>query len=359
MADNYYDILGVSKDATSEDIKKAYRKLAHQYHPDKQGGDEEKFKQINEAYQVLGNEEKRSQYDRFGQSFDGSGGGQYGNFYGQGVNFEDLAGFGDIFETFFGGSRGGRPSRQTRRGDDIQVDVEITLPESATGVKKEISHRLYQQCSHCKGNGAEPGTPIKTCATCGGQGMTTITRQTPLGIFRQQTICPTCKGEGKMPETVCSVCKGDGREWQQRTLEVDIPAGIANGQNIRISGKGEYPSGGGVSGDLYVQVHVQLMKGVKRKDNDAHSSANISFVDAALGVTTSIPTLKGNKELPIPAGTQPESQIRIKGEGFPDIHSGRVGDHIVTVHVEIPKKLSRKQRKILEEFKTAKKSLFS
>lgn len=359
MAEDYYNVLGVDRNATKEDIKKAYRKLAHQYHPDKSGGDEEKFKRVNEAYQVLSDEQKRSQYDQFGQTFENTGGPGGGPFGGFNINMEDLGGIGDIFDTFFGG-RGGTRSRQSvRRGNDIAMDVTISFKDSAIGTKESISPRIYQTCEHCRGNGAEPGTPIETCTTCGGQGTVTQTRQTPLGVFSNNSVCPTCRGEGKQAKEPCSQCRGEGREMRERKLEVDIPAGIADGQQIRLDGKGEVPERGGLAGDIYITVHIRPDKHLSRAGNDVRSQESISFADAALGITRKVSTLEGNEAVTIPAGTQPGTEFRLERKGFPDIQSGAKGDHIVTVQVEVPKKLSRKQKKLLEEFESNKKhSLF-
>ncbi|MEX1112716.1 MAG: molecular chaperone DnaJ, partial [Candidatus Andersenbacteria bacterium] len=360
MAD-YYETLGVSRDASAEDVKKAYRKMAHKHHPDKEGGDEEKFKEVNEAYQVLGNQQKRQQYDQFGQTFDSGGaGGPFGGFGGQNVhvNFEDLGGIGDIFESFFGGG-GTRTRKRTRRGSDVPVDVAISFQESAQGLQREITHRIYQSCSHCQGNGAEPGTPIETCPTCGGSGVVTQSRQTPLGVFSQQSVCSTCQGEGKQPKTVCSVCGGEGRELRDRTLTVDIPAGIADGQTIRISGKGEVPPRGGVPGDLFVTIHVKEDKQMRREGNNVVSEVQVPFTDAILGTQVKIKTLAGEKEITVEPGTQPGTQIRLDAAGFPSLQGAGRGDHLVRVRVDIPKKISRQQRELLEQFKQAKrKGLF-
>lgn len=352
MAD-YYDTLGVSKDASQEEIKRAYRKLAHKYHPDKGGGDEEMFKNINEAYQVLGNEGKRRQYDQFGQTFDGSG---TGGAQGFNINFEDLGGFGDIFESMFGGGRGSR----VRRGEDVAVDITISFEESARGVQKEMHHRLYQTCSSCHGNGAEPGTPIDQCSTCGGSGSISTSRQTPFGVFAQRARCTTCGGEGKIARTPCNTCRGEGRELRDRTLSVDVPAGIADGQSIRLEGKGEAPEKGGIPGDLYVRVHVSPHKQLVRDGDDVRYEATISFTQAVLGTTITVPTFSGTKEMNVPAGTQAGSEIRLSGEGFPRLSSAGRGDFIVQVRVAVPKRVSRKQRKLLEEFEelSKKRGLF-
>ncbi|MEK7557451.1 MAG: molecular chaperone DnaJ [Patescibacteria group bacterium] len=365
MADDYYEVLGVSRTATQDEIKRAFRKKAHEFHPDKVGGNEEMFKRVNEAYQVLSDESKRSQYDRFGRTAPGAGGDPFAGFRGFNgfnVNVEDLGDFGDIFSNFFGGAAP-RPSPARRRqGSDIQVDVTVSFIESAEGTQRELSHRLYQVCPRCQGNGAEPETPIDTCPTCQGSGTVGTSRQTPFGIFSQQTVCPTCQGQGKTPRTPCSQCRGEGRVRKSRTLEVSIPAGIDDGQVIRLAGKGEVPAGGGSPGDLFVVVHLEPDPELTRDGRHVRSAVTIPFADAALGTVVSMRTLKGEEELRIPPGTQPGSEFRLKGLGFPLLGGGSpaeaapyAGDHVVTVNVEVPKRLSREQRKLLEEFKNTKK----
>lgn len=362
MAEDYYEILGVSRTATQEEIKKAYRKLAHKHHPDKKGGDEEAFKKVSNAYEVLSDKQKRAQYDQFGSSFNGNAGGggdPFGGFSQGGftINMDDLGGVGDIFESFFGGGRS--RSRARSRGSDVETNVEISFRESATGVEKTLEHRIFATCSKCHGNGAEPGTPIVTCKTCKGQGSVTRTHQTPFGAFSQRTTCETCHGEGKMAETPCSVCSGSGREKTTRKITVAIPAGIADGQSIRLTGKGEAPLKGGEPGDLYVHVRVKPDRVLVRDRDNVRSTVKISFADAALGLEIEVTTLNGKKIILVPAGTQPGTEIRLSGEGFPSLQSSRKGDHIVTVQVEIPKKLSRKQKELLEEFRgVPKKGIF-
>lgn len=352
MADDYYKVLGVARTATQEDIKKAFRKKAHQHHPDKKGGDEETFKQVNEAYQVLSDAGKRQQYDQFGRTFDQAGGGD--PFAGFGGSQEFNIDFDDIFSSVFGGGRPRRAEAMRRRGNDIQVDATISFTESARGVKQELRHTLYQTCEHCRGNGAEPGTPIETCPTCQGSGVVAQSRQTPFGVFSQQTTCPTCHGEGKTMRTKCRQCHGEGRTRKMRTLEVTIPAGIADGQAIRISGKGEAPPRGGTPGDLFVAVHVTPDKELQRDGNDIRSQLKISFPDAALGTSVKIRTLDGEKSLKIPAGTQPGTELRFDSLGFPALNGSGIGDHIVTIQIDVPKRLSREQKKLLEEFKNTK-----
>ena len=362
MPEDLYQILGVSRTATQEEIKKAYRKLAHKHHPDKKGGDEEAFKKVSGAYEVLSDTQKRAQYDQFGSTDGSAGQGPFGGGgFSQGgftINMDDLGGMGDIFETIFGGSGAGR-RRGRPRGRDVEVDVEISFRESANGLTREIEHRIFTVCSKCKGNGAEPGTPIVTCDTCKGQGTINRTHQTPLGAFSQRMVCGVCQGEGKTAKTPCSVCNGEGREKTNRTVSVSIPAGIADGQSIRLTGKGEAAPRGGDAGDLYVHIHVLPDKVLARDRNDVRSTVAISFADAALGKEQEITTLTGKKIIDIPAGTQPGAEIRLHGEGFPKLQGAGTGDHVVRVQVEIPKRLSRKQKELLEQFRKApKKGIF-
>ena len=357
MADPY-TTLGVEQTATTDDIKRAYRKLSHQYHPDKKTGDEEKFKEVNAAYQVLGDDKKRSQYDQFGSTFEdaGSQGGPPAGFGGFDVNFEDL-GINDVFEQFFG--RGQARARQSR-GEDIGIDLSISFRESATGVTREVTTRLPQACSRCHGNAAEPGTPISECATCSGSGQVSTTRQTMLGTFAQTSVCPECKGEGKKAEKACTQCRGEGREVSDQTLEVEVPAGIADGQAIRLSGKGSAAQRGGITGDLFIKIHVDSDETLRRDGDDVRSIESISFVDAALGTNKSVTTLTGTHELEIPAGTQPDTEFNLADKGFPRLQGGGTGDQRVTIEVVIPQKLSKPQRQALEAFRQAKgkKSLF-
>jgi molecular chaperone DnaJ len=358
MAEDLYNTLGVSRTASQEDIKKAYRKLAHQYHPDKKGGNEEKFKQVNAAYQVLGDTQKRAQYDQFGEaSFNNQGGfsgDPFAGFNGANINFD----LGDIFEQFFGGQ--GRRGPRVRVGDDIAIDIRIPFVTSATGGHQEVRLRSYVTCSHCHGNGAEPGTAIKTCDTCQGRGSVTQSRQTMFGAFAQQQTCPTCGGEGKIPSTPCKTCHGQGREKKQREITIDIPAGIEDGQTIRVSGKGEAPVKGGQVGDLYVSIHVEPHPTLTRDGLNVRYQHSISFIDAILGTTITVPTLKGEEEVEVPAGTQPHTQLRLPGQGFPALQRHHKGDEIVTINVSIPKKVSRHERELLEQLKGTKKkkSLF-
>lgn len=354
MPEDLYNVLGIDRTATTDDIKRAYRRLAHQHHPDKRGGDEEQFKRINAAYQVLSDPDKRARYDRFGAADEMGGAGPFSGFGGQGfnINVEDLGGFGDIFEQFFGGAP---RQHAVRQGQDVSVDVTISFEESATRLKKDMALRVLTVCDTCHGNGAKPGTPIVTCATCGGSGTVSRTHQTMFGVFAQRTVCATCGGEGKVPKEPCTTCRGQGSVRQQKVLAVTIPAGIADGQIIRVDGQGEAAPRGGVAGDLYVRVHVAPHSSLHRDGQDVRTKATVSFIDAALGTTVAVDTLAGKQTVDVPAGTQPNSTIRLSGIGFPSLGGGRRGDELVTVTITIPKKVSRQQRQLLEEFKTSQK----
>lgn len=351
MAEDFYQTLGVSRTASQDEIKRAYRRLAHKYHPDKGGGDEEKFKQINAAYQVLSDKEKRGQYDQFGSTFDQGSSGQ--DAY---QDFSGFSGFSDIFNDFLRQAQGTRAQQQVRRGDDVALDITLDFIESAKSITRDVAIRLYQSCDKCRGSGAEPNTPIISCERCGGRGQVTSSQQTIFGVFAQATICPDCHGVGKKPKQKCSQCNGQGRQRQSRTLQINIPAGISNGQIIRIAGKGEAPPFGGVSGDLYVTVHIRPHASMRRDHDNVHTHVPVSFVDAALGTTVSVATLEGKSDLKIPSGTQPGAKLTLHNKGFPHLRSAGRGDHVVTVDVEIPKRLSRKQRQLLEEYKEAKKN---
>lgn len=352
MAQDYYQTLGVERGASADDIKRAYRKMAHQYHPDKVGGDEEKFKQVNEAYQVLSDTAKRRQYDQFGQTFEGGGGGPG---FGFNINVDDVSGIGDIFEQFFGGGGQRRPGSRVRRGGDVGMDVTIDFVESARGVTREITSRLYQTCTRCRGNGAEPGTRIVTCATCNGRGSVATSSRTMFGMFAREEICRTCEGVGTTPEKACRQCRGQGREMATRTLDVDIPAGIADGQTIRLTGRGEVPPHGGIAGDLYVTVHVTPHGQLSREGDSVRATVEVAFADAALGTRVTVPTIAGEQPLDIPAGTQPGTELKLPRQGFPSLSGGRAGDEIVTVKIVVPTKLTRQQRSLLEDFRGGKK----
>ena len=350
-------MLGIDKSASPEEVKAAFRRLAHKYHPDKPGGDEAKFKEINEAYQVLGKPEKRSQYDQFGESFDqqgGFGGGMnWSDFMSQarggggGMNFNGMD-MGDIFGDMFG--FGGGRGRKRNRGEDIQVDFVLDFRDAVFGIKKEINLYKKVKCDHCNGNLAEPGTKINTCKTCDGKGQVTRVQQTMLGAFQTNSTCTDCRGEGKKAETPCSKCSGRGAVKAEEMIEVDVPAGIEDGATIRFTGKGNVADGGGTPGDLYVLIRVKQDKKFERRGNHIYVHEDISFAQAALGDKIDVTTLDGEVSLKIPAGTQSGSKFRLKGKGVPFMRSASRGDMYVVIDVVVPKKLSRQQKKLLEEF---------
>ncbi|NQT49938.1 molecular chaperone DnaJ [Candidatus Kuenenbacteria bacterium] len=363
MSKDYYKILNVEKGADQDEIKRAFRKLAHKYHPDKETGDEAKFKEINEAYQVLGKPEKRKQYDQFGSSFDQMGG------FGGGMNWSDFMSqargggggangakfdfggldLGDIFGDMFGFG-GGRNGRSRGGGEDIQVDFEIGLKDVINGIKKEVELYKTVKCEHCHGNMAEPGTPINACSTCNGQGRVTRVQQTMLGAFQSSSTCTDCHGSGKKAETPCSKCSGQGVTKKKEKINIEIPAGIEDGSTLRLTGKGNAAPFGGEAGDLYVRVRIRSDKVFQRHGKDIYMQNNISFVEAALGGEIDVGTLESEVSLKIPAGTQPGTKFRLKGKGMPQLHGSTRGDMYVVIEVAVPKKLSRKQRKLLEDF---------
>jgi len=355
MSKDYYETLGVSKGASKEEIKKAYKKLAKKYHPDLNKNDpdaEKKFKEVNEAASVLGNDQKRSQYDQFGaDAFKNGGGGAGGGAGGfSGFDFSGFGGggggfdFDDIFETFFGGGGGGR--RQTvKRGNDLRVDIDITLEEAAFGVKKKIKVTKKEKCEECDGKG---GTGIHTCEKCHGAGRIRQARRTPFGIFQTTTTCDECSGTGQTISKVCSKCGGSGTTIEDKKIEVEIPEGIEDGQRLRVHNEGDAGYRDSASGDLYVVVHVKEHTYFERNGNDIHLEAPISFIQAALGDTIEIPTLQGKAELKIPAGTQSGTTFKMKHKGIPYLHSYGQGDQLVTVVVKVPEKLNSKQKKAIE-----------
>ena len=357
---DYYEVLGVTKGASQDEIKKAFHKLAHKYHPDK-GGDEKKFKEINEAYQVLSDAQKRQQYDQFGPGFDQMGGGGPGNggdfnwaWQNQNINvdFEDL---GDVFENFFSfGGGGGRPGRKkdTKKGKDIQVDIEIALEDTLKETVRKITLEKLLTCHRCSGKGAEPGTKIDECVMCRGQGQVQEVKRTILGSYTTFATCPECKGEGTRPEKPCNVCKGEGRTKGREEIEVKIPAGIDSQQAIKMEGRGDAGKKNGRAGDLYARILVKSHPMFVRKEDDLYIMQTIGYSQAVLGDEIEMPTLEGPKIiLTIPPGTESGRILRISGKGI--VRFGRYGRGNLYVELEIntPKKVSRKQKDLLEELK--------
>ena len=352
---DYYKILGVSSTASPEEIKKAYRKLAHKYHPDK-GGDEKKFKEINEAYQILSNQEKRNQYDRFGNAFQGKGfepNFDFSSFgFSQGAGQEDFEfDLGEIFGDLFG-SRGSRGKTDLRRGQDIKVDIEISLKEVLVQQAKEISLYKLATCARCQGKGAEPGTSTKKCFSCSGTGQVQQVKRTFLGSFSRMIICPECKGEGIIPEKPCNVCRGEGRLKQKEKINIIIPAGIDTNQVLKIIGKGEAGRRGGDPGDLYVRIFVKKHPYFERRGDDLYTQVPISFSQAALGDEITIISLDEKKiSLKVPAGTESGSVLKLSGKGIPHFNGYGRGNMYLNLIVKTPKRLSRKQKELLEKLK--------
>ena len=352
---DYYDVLGVGKSADATEIKKAYRKLAMKYHPDKNPGDkeaEEKFKEINEAYEVLSDETKRNNYDQFGhEGVNGQGFGGAGGFGGQGFGgFDDI--FGDIFGDMFGGGfGGGRPRRRgPERGADIRQRINISFEEAAFGKEVKVKINRSEECDECHGSGAKPGTSKKTCPTCNGSGQVQSVQRTPFGNIASTRTCATCNGEGEVIDSPCSKCHGKGSIRKTKTIEVDIPAGIDEGQMIKLSGQGELGTRGGPRGDLYIEVSVNVHQLFTREGYDVYLEMPITFAQATLGDEIQVPTLDGKVQYQVPEGTQTGTVFRLKGKGIPKLRSNVRGDQYVKVTVEIPKKLNDKQKELVRQF---------
>ncbi len=351
MAKNYYDILGINKTASADEIKRAYRKLASEHHPDR-GGHSEKFKEINEAYQVLSDTGKRSQYDQYGQTFEqaqrqgGFSGNPFGGFGFEGFNASSGSfGFEDILSSMFGGEE----TQARNRGIDLEMPLRISFKEAIFGVEKEIAIEKKNPCAKCNGSGAEPGSKINTCPKCHGQGQIKSQRRTIFGTVATSTNCDRCEGTGKTPEKPCSECRGVGLKRGRKTIKVSIPAGIDNGQRIRVRGEGEQGYRGSAVGDLYIQIEVQPSKEFLRKGFDLYKEAKITFSEAALGTTLETETIDGSVKIKIPAGTQSGKVFRVSDLGVPHLnHSGR-GDMYVTVIVHTPEKLTKRQKELFKQ----------
>jgi molecular chaperone DnaJ len=352
MARDFYEILGVSRDADKEEIKRAYRRLARKYHPDvnKEDGAEERFKEINRAYEVLSEPEMRSRYDRFGEAGIGAGAGA--GYQG----FEDLGGFADIFESFFSGFSGGMGGQTTRRrsgpvrGDDLRLDLKLDFREAVFGGEKEIRISHLETCTTCSGSGAKPGTRPRTCPTCTGSGQVRRATRTPFGSFTQVSVCPTCNGGGQVIEDKCEVCGGSGQKQEAKKLKITVPAGVDNGTRLRVSSEGDAGQRGGPPGDLYVYLFVNDDPEFQRDGINILSELQISYLQAILGSRIEVNTVDGPVEVTIAPGTQPNTVLTLENRGVPRLGNPvSRGDHLVTVAVEIPSKLTAEERELLEK----------
>jgi len=351
---DYYEVLGVQKSATADEIKKAYRQLAKKLHPDVNPGDkdaEAKFKEVNEAYETLSDQQKRARYDQFGHE-DPTAGGGYGGGYGSGFGgFGGFGGgFGDIFSEFFGGGAGSAAQRGPVQGDDLRYDLSLTFEEAAKGCTREINIMRDETCTACKGTGAKAGTSPTTCPTCKGTGQVTVTQNTMLGAMRVSRVCTTCHGEGKIVKDPCPRCSGRGKVRTSKRITLKVPAGIDNGQIITMRGQGESGERGGPAGDLQIFVTVKPHKYFTRRDFDLYCEVPVSFTQAALGSEIDVPTLDAPIKYNVPEGTQPGTVFRIKGSGIQNLHGAGKGDLYLTIKVEVPRKMSEKQKDLLRQF---------
>jgi len=359
MAKDYYETLGINKGASKDEIKKAFYKLAHKYHPDKKGGNEAKFKEVNEAYQVLSDDSKRSKYDQFGSGFENMGAGGFG---GQGRGFEgfDFSGFqnggadfdfgnlNDIFSDFFGGNMGGDRT-QTRRGRDISTEIQISFSDSIFGVNRKVLITKTSQCMTCHGSGAKTGTKMETCKNCNGQGKIREQKRTIFGNIASTKICEVCLGVGEVPKEICETCKGKGVLRREEEISISIPAGIRDGEMIRMTGAGEAISKG-ATGDLYIKINVTPHPIFKREGNDLVMNLNLKLSDALLGIKYPIQTLDGEIEVTIPEGVSINEILRVRGKGVP-IGKNKRGDLLIKLNIKLPSKISRKAREVIEELK--------
>lgn len=360
MAKDYYQVLGIDKNASQDDVKKAFRKLAHKYHPDKSDGDAAKFKEINEAYSVLGDEKKRNEYNTYGRTFNDAGGPQGGGFGGNGFGFDwstftggsqggvefDLGNLGDLFGDFFGGGR----SRQ-KRGKDIQIDVDLTFDESIFGVEKKVKITKSSVCSTCKGSRGMPGSAQKTCGTCNGKGKIHETKNSFMGALSSVRTCSSCYGSGKIPEQQCTKCKGTGVHKEPVELTIAIPAGVEDGEMVRMAGNGEAISGG-ASGDLYVKLHVKRHPSLRKSGYNLVTDLSLKLTTALLGGEYEVETLEGPLTVKIPQGITHGETLRVRGKGVPQEGRDTRGDLLINITVEIPQKLSKKVHALIEQLKS-------
>ena len=352
---DYYEVLGVGKDASADEIKKAFRRAAIEHHPDR-GGDEAKFREINEAYEVLKDEAKRKRYDQFGHAgVGGAGGDPFAGFGGQGQNvnfdFGDL-GLGDIFNSFFGGGFGGQQAQRQNRGRDVEARVEVTFEQAVFGTEVDLVLNMEDTCEHCKGKTVEPGYELKTCDQCRGSGQVVSVRRTVFGNIQQATVCPKCHGSGKIPEKVCSVCHGKGTQAKRQKVALKIPAGIDDGATVRLREHGEAVANG-PKGDLYVNIRVKPHKKFTREGDLILSDEHVGMVEAALGTEIDVDTVDGKVRMKVPAGTQSGADFKLSNHGVPHLKGNTRGAHIVTIVVDTPTKLTKPQAELLKEFKQA------
>lgn len=363
MADkrDYYEVLGLSKGANEQELKKAYRKLSKQYHPDinKDPGAEDKFKEISEAYEILSDPQKKAAYDQYGfagtdPNYGAGAGSGFNGFSGFGGGGSSFGGFEDIFESFFGGGGGGRANPNApRQGDDLQYRINLSFEEAIFGADKTIKYKRQETCHTCDGSGAKPGTQPQTCSKCHGQGRVQVARDTPLGRVMSQQVCDVCHGTGKEIKEPCPTCHGSGQEQKQHEVKVKVPAGVETGQQIRLSGQGESGSNGGPYGDLYVVFQVAESKQFERDGSEIYYELPIEFVQATLGDEVEVPTVHGKVKLKIPAGTQTDTNFRLRGKGAPKLRGTGNGDQHVRVKIKTPKNLNEEQKKALRAFAVA------
>ncbi|OZI06798.1 molecular chaperone DnaJ [Siphonobacter sp. BAB-5385] len=355
---DYYEILGVSKSSTEEEIKKAYRKLAIKYHPDKNPDNpeaEDKFKEAAEAYEVLSDPNKKARYDQFGHA--GMGGGYSGPQNAEDIfsQFGDIFGEGSPFGSFFGGGfgGGGRQQQRVRKGSDLRIKLKLDLQEVANGVEKKIKVKRHVSCNACGGNGSKNGTSLRTCPTCNGQGQVRRVQQTMLGQMVTASTCSTCNGEGKIVDSKCDVCMGEGRTLAEEVISIKIPAGVAEGMQLSMGGKGNVPPRGGIPGDLLIVVEEEENADLKRDGNNVVHELYVNFVDAALGTSLEVPTIEGRAKITLEPGTQSGKILRMKGKGIPQLNSYGRGDQLIYVNVWTPRVLSAEERGILERLRTS------